>query len=176
METTYITIKDLASELGFHRSHCRKFVLSLGIETFPVRPPGTRGNPLIAVTQADAERVRIERRTRGFHIPSETSSTPAPNSTPTLPGHFYVIVLDPVARPNRLKFGYAQSVAARLADHRCAAPDAQLLGSWPAQRSWEPCIMAALSVGATRVGAEVFDVEDVDAVLGKAERFMGMLP
>ena len=54
-----------------------------------------------------------------------------------------------------------------------AAPAAELLGAWPGpMRSWEPCIMAALSVGVTQVGTEVYDVE---ITMEKAMRFMGML-
>lgn len=176
MEAQFVTLKELSAELGLDRSHCRKFVLSLGIETFPVRLPGTRGSPLSAVTEADAGKVRLERQNRGFHNPSDELATASPRLVTETQGSFYVIALDPEARPNRLKFGYSQSVQGRLAEHRCVAPGAELLGAWPAQRSWEPCIMAALSVGAEQVGPEVFDVEDLGATMDKAERFMGMLP
>ena len=175
METQNVTLKDLAAELGMDRSHCRKFVLSMGIETFPVRLVGARGSPLSAVTRVDAEKIRLERRTRGFHIPADEPLDSTPSIASKCVGSFYVVALDPKARPGRLKFGYAQNVQGRLVEHRCAAPTAELLGAWPAKRSWEPCIMAALSLGATQVGAEVFDVEDVDVVLDKADRFMEML-
>ena len=175
MAKEFQTLKDLSAELGLDRSHCRKFVLSLGIETFPIRLPGTRGTPLRAVTKADAERVRQERLARGFHKPSGGESESAPHRVAETQGSFYVIALDPEARPGRLKFGYALNVHGRLSEHRCAAPAAELLGSWPAQRSWEPCIMAALSLGALQVGPEVFDVADVEATMEKAGRFMDML-
>ena len=171
---THITLKDLAAEFGIDRSGCRKFILSLGIETFDVRLPGQRGTPLKAISVPNADLARTERNRRGFQVGRPTPDTAA-STVVESQGSFYIIVLDPEARPSRLKFGYAQNVQGRLAEHRCAAPGAVLLGEWPAQRSWEPCIMAALSLGAERVGAEVFDVQDVAVVLDKAERFMGML-
>ena len=176
MATTQITLKDLAIEFGIDRSHCRKFVLSLGIEMFDVRLPGQRGTPLKALSAADADVARAERNRRGFQVAASRSNPDTAASAVVEPqGSFYIIALDPEARPGRLKFGYAQNVQGRLAEHRCAAPGAVLLGDWPAQRSWEPCIMAALSLGAEQVGAEVFDVQDVAVVLDKAKRFMGML-
>ena len=169
----YITIKGLAAELGIDSSNCRKFVRGMGLEMIRVRPPGTRGTPMLALSPEDAEKVRQERIARGFVVRERDVQPVLKNDGP---GAFYIVVLDPEARPNRLKFGYAQNVDGRLAEHRCAAPTATLLGSWPAKRSWESCIMAALSAGATQVGPEVFDVVDVAAVLDKAEQFMGMLP
>jgi hypothetical protein len=177
MDNSPITLKDLAPELHIDRSRLRKFALELGVEMLRVRPPGTKGTPLLAVTPADAERIRKERAARGFQVGGDAaaSGAPRPVESDSL-GAFYVIALDPAARPGRLKFGYAQNVMQRLSTHRTSAPEAVLLKSWPAQRSWEPCIMAALSVGCTNVAGEVYDAPDADEVVARADRFMAMLP
>ena len=46
-------------------------------------------------------------------------------------GYFYVIQLVPEALPNRVKIGFADNVEKRLAEHRTAAPTAQLLMNLP---------------------------------------------
>lgn len=172
---TYITVKELAKELGVDRSNCRKIVKSLSISPFPVRIPGQRGSPLIAITAEEADIVRQDRVAKGFTVGKRSEAAPA-QSAKTDDGSFYVISLDPEARPNRLKFGFASNVMHRLSEHRCAAPCAELLASWPAKRCWEACIMDALTVGAQKVSGEVFDVPDVSDTLAKGHQFMGMLP
>ena len=113
----YITIKDLAAELGIDSSNCRKFVRGMGLEMIRVRPPGTRGTPMVALSPEDAEKVRLERIARGFVVRERDVQPVLKNDGP---GAFYIVVLDPEVRPNRLKFGYAQNAVGRLAEHRCA--------------------------------------------------------
>lgn len=119
--------------------------------------------------------VRQERLARGFVAASERAES-SHGTVPADDGQFYIVALDPEARPGRLKFGYAVNLFARLADHKTAAPYAELLASWPAKRSWESCIMAALTLGCERVSAEVFDTPDIAATIRRAHRFMEMLP
>ena len=168
-----VTVKELATELGMDRSHLFKLLRSMSLETRPVRPPGTRGSPLSAITQADAERVRSERRRRGFTVNAHSNDAGIVGESS---GVFYVIVLDPEMRPNRLKLGYANNVQERLASHRTAAPLAKVVGSWPAKRSWETCIVDALTTDAQFVSGEIYDFPSVEIVLKKAKQFMSMLP
>lgn len=91
-------------------------------------------------------------------------------------GRFYIIQVDPTAHPNRLKFGYSDDPWRRLREHRTAAPKAVLLDEWPSKRSWEPCIIDALTCSAVPVGGEVFDAGDVYAVWAKAQKLFDLLP
>jgi hypothetical protein len=52
-------------------------------------------------------------------------------------GFFYVIQLAPDVAPQRIKLGWALDAAKRLKEHRCAAPTAVLVQSWPCARQWE---------------------------------------
>ena len=169
----YITVKDLANELGMDRSHCHRFVRKLGIETCPVRPPGTRGSPLNAISLEDAENVKKERERQGYSVANKDPRVPRWNKNG---GQFYLVALDPEMRPERLKFGYAQDVQRRLSVHRTSAPEAKLLASWPAKETWERCVIDALTVGCEQVSPEIYDCTDVDAVIEKGDRMFDLLP
>jgi hypothetical protein len=65
-----------------------------------------------------------------------------------------------------------------LAQHRTAAPTAQSVKAWPYKRAWEATVMdCATASGAVRIGLEVFDFDNVDAVLQRLDTLFGtMLP
>lgn len=95
-------------------------------------------------------------------------------------GYFYVIDLIPEALDlNRLKLGFSSNLEQRLQNHRCAAPTAVILKSWPCKKIWELAAMDALSRGEKQVGhdrSEVFDVLSVSAVLERGDDFFGLMP
>jgi len=165
-----ITLKALADEIGMDRSHLRRFVSRMGISPLRERIPGAKGSPLLAVTDEEAEQIREARREAGFWVGGR--ATPVRDGH----GHFYTVELDPEARPGRLKLGFTNSVRARLADHRTAAPHAVLLRSWPCKRSWEPAAIDALSLAGERVTDEIYDMSNVDEVVNRGDRFFSMLP
>jgi len=89
-------------------------------------------------------------------------------------GSFYIIQLAPDVSPQRLKMGWAFDPSRRISLHRIAAPSARLLGTWPCERERErPAIRILTRSGCTSVAAskEVFDCEDVGAVVAQAEQF-----
>ena len=92
-------------------------------------------------------------------------------------GRFYIIQLLPEIYPQRIKLGFADSLKARLANHRTVAPTAQVLISYPAKRSWEKAVIDYLTQnGCQLVGGEVFDFNDIEALLGSANEFFTMMP
>jgi DNA-binding XRE family transcriptional regulator len=87
-------------------------------------------------------------------------------------GAFYLVQLAPDAAPQRVKFGWASDPSRRLLDHRCAAPTAQLVRSWPCLQEWEQkAIVAITTERCVRVSREVFDSEDLDDVIRRAEEY-----
>jgi excisionase family DNA binding protein len=87
-------------------------------------------------------------------------------------GAFYVVQLSPDVAPQRVKFGWAINPTSRLLAHRCAAPTARLIRSWPCVLQWEHRAIGEISsVGCRRVSNEVFDADDVDALVSRAEAF-----
>lgn len=165
----YVSLKELAAELGMDRSHARRYVLNLGISPTKRRTPASSGQLTLTVSAQEADFVRRTREEQGF-LSSETAVT-------TEKGYFYIIQLVPDLDPNRLKLGFADNVEARLAQHRTSAPTAKLLKSWPCKRSWERTAIDALTAVAGRlILNEVFEFSDVDAVLKRGDEFFALLP
>jgi len=89
----------------------------------------------------------------------------------------YVILLVPELSSRRLKIGFARSVNNRLKQHRTACPTAKLLRCWIASFNSESGFLAlARSMGLSSVGssAEVFDCENIPALLEAGDSFFGM--
>jgi hypothetical protein len=169
VDDQYVSLKQLAKELGMDRSHARKYVLNLGVTPGKRRTPESGGQLTLTVSTQEAEFVRRTRAEQGFL----DSQKPVTSET----GVFYAIQLVPELVPGRVKLGFADTVEVRLAQHRTSAPTARLLRSWPCRRSWERTAIDALSaVGGHLVLNEVFEFEDIDALVTRGDEFFGLLP
>jgi len=93
-------------------------------------------------------------------------------------GVSYVAQLVPDIAPQRIKFGWPGNLLKRPANHRCTAPTAQLIRSWPCAIEQEPGAIAHITqVDCHPLGSrEVFDVDDLDAVLNRAAEFFAASP
>lgn len=156
-------IKTLAERLNKDLSATHKLIKRHNIETSKFRT----GNGQLAssISDDDASRLIEEYNTNeDFTVQQDV-------------GFFYIIALVPDLKPSRLKFGFANDVARRLSDHRCAAPTATILTSFKCERCWEQTAIAAITSGIqyTRIGFEVYDVEDVDKTIERASRFFMMM-
>lgn len=90
-------------------------------------------------------------------------------------GFFYMIALVPEYNKGRIKLGFATNVEERLGNHRTAAPTAELVRCWPCKRSFEKTIIAALSSLGKQVRNEVYDFDNVDLIVSKAETLFSLL-
>ena len=165
-----VTLKALSEALGMDRSHLRKYVLALGIEPVKMRNEDSGRQLTLAVSQEEARRIRKSRVDAGFVNGSVAKSTES--------GEFYIILLDPV-RPNRVKLGFSIDASDRLLSYKTSNPLADILGRWPCHRTWEKCVMAALTCmprNTYRVSEEVFDCRDTDSLLKRAEALFALLP
>ena len=132
-----VTLTDLATELNVHRSYLRKWVLSMGIHPEMVRTEASRNQLTLAVSQEEAEDIRAARK--GY-----TGAGPG-NIANGKNGVFYLLVIDPEARPGRLKLGFAQSLEQRMRSHYTIAPKSRLphggsangRGRRPSSRRWD---------------------------------------
>ena len=167
-----ITLKDLATELGMDRSHMRRFVLALGIQPVRVRTASSRNQATLAITVEEAEQVRQERSQAGFIV------NQARQSDAISDGVLYAIILDPEARPGRVKLGFSNGIAGRLATYRTSNPSAKVAGQWPCKRSWEPAAIAAITnvPGCEHVAGEVYDCRDVATLIEQGKQFFALLP
>jgi hypothetical protein len=169
MEQTFVSLKQLAVELGMDRSHARRYVLRLGIEPHRVRTPDSQNQLTLAVTMRQADMIRAKRQEAGFLGEMKPITGEA--------GVFYVIRLVPELDPSRIKLGFADDLASRLAQHRTAAPTAAVVKSWPCRRHWEGTVMDCLvHVQCRLILNEVFECGDVEALVSRGDSFFGLLP
>jgi hypothetical protein len=168
-EPTYIALKVLASELGMDRSHARRYVLNLGITPLKRRTADSGGQLTLTVSNAEANLIRRTRTEQGF----TGSQTPVENEV----GFFYFIQLVPEFAPTRIKLGFADNVTNRLQQHRTSAPTATVVKHWPCRRSWErTAIDAIASAGGALILNEVFDFQNLEAAIQRADQFFSLLP
>ena len=157
----FVTLKELAEELGLDRSNLRKYAKKLEIEFVRVRTPESRNQLTLAVTVRGAEYIRHCRKSAGF-----SKNTPVKESLPNF-GVFYAVVPDISARPNRLKFGFTTDLQNRISAHRTCCPEAQLISQWQCKRTWDRAIIDSISStgGITKISGEVYDCDDVELVI-----------
>ena len=167
-----VTLRQLADEFGIDRSHLRKWVKAQGITPDKIRDGGV-GQEVLAVGDSEAETLRERRRALGFSV----TGSKAPSRVESSVGRFYIVRTDPEARPERVKLGFAVSPEARLSDYRITNPEAELVVSWPCERSWERAAMAAIANTAAKlVRGEVYETEDLDSLRARGDTFFSMMP
>jgi len=171
MNENFVTLKDLAQELGLDRSNLRKYVLSHGFEFAQVRTPESRGQMTLALTTEDAETIREMRAREGFVLGKIGTGSGSGN------GWFYIIQVVPDLAPNRIKLGFSTNVDARLQAHRTAAPTASLIETWVCKRTWERAAMdSATKTDCQLIANEVFECGDIDNLVSRCEQFFALMP
>lgn len=165
----YISIKQLASELGMDKSHARRYILNLGIQPHKRRTPESQNQKTLAVFTDEAEIIVNRRREEGFIKFNKAISSEI--------GFFYVIQLIPELDSKRIKLGFADSLDQRLNAHRTAAPIVQLLKSWPCRRTWEATVIDYLtSIECRSILNEVFECDNIYALVDRGDTLFSLLP
>jgi hypothetical protein len=168
-EDEFISIKELANRLGMDRSHARRYVLKLGYAFHKRRTQDSGGQLTLCVSTAEADEIVSHRADQGFTASNVVTVSDV--------GVFYVIQLVPELDPKRLKLGFAESIDQRLSQHRTAAPTAKVLRAWPCKRSWEPTAMDSLTrLDSRLILNEVFECNDLDALVERGDAFFSLLP
>jgi hypothetical protein len=164
-----VPLRLLARELRVDRSHFRRYVVRLGITPQKRHTPGSGKKLVVTVTAEEADRIRAARREQGYALGSGAADDAI--------GVFYVVQLVPELDPNRVKLGFADDAAARLSQHRTAAPTAKLLKTWPCKRGWEWTVIDALSTaGCKLILNEVYECRDLARLLAHGDQLFAMLP
>ncbi|HSB10105.1 MAG TPA: hypothetical protein VLM38_11520 [Blastocatellia bacterium] len=173
-----VAIVDLADDLQVRKQRIFKVVRRLGIRPTQRREPG-RGNQNVAtVTANEASAIRAEI--------VKSSDTPGADGGLALGGpavyysddvgFFYLIQLEPLHDSGRFKAGFTTDLEGRLRKHRCAAPFAQYVCSFPAKRVWERAAIDCVTNGCEQLHTEVFRAESLERVANRARSFFSMMP
>jgi hypothetical protein len=162
----FVSLAELAAELGLDRSHTRDCVRRSGIRPRKVRSPGSVMGHTLVITHEEADHIRAAQR-RGGDV----------RSSDWKPGCFFVVRLVPELDSCRVKLGFAHDVRARLGYLRLAAPTAALVRCWPCKQSWVGTVIDCLTaVGCSRISADVFQCDDVDRLVRRAAELFAHFP
>jgi hypothetical protein len=170
--TQGVAVADLADELGTYRATIFKIAKRLGVEP-DKRRDASRGNQLIAVvaeTDAAAIRATFTEGRRTGQGSAEMAEL-APDE-----GMFYLVQLEPQHDPGRFKLGFTTDLDGRLRHHRCSAPFAQYLKTWPCRRAWERTAIDCLATDVDQLHTEVFRGQSLAAVAERGDRFFQLMP
>jgi len=167
-EKEYVSVKQLAQELGLDPSNTRKYVLSQGFAFLKQRTPDSRNQLANVLTKEDAEAIKALREAQGF-----TGTIVAQGDE----GVFYIVQVVPELDPLRVKLGFASDVSARLQAHRTVAPTAALVGFWPCKRTWERAAMDSIArIGCQVIANEVFQCDGLAGLVDRGEAFFALMP
>lgn len=169
------TAWEFADQLGRRKQTLFKVINRLGIETVKQPNGNSRGATLAYITHEEAARIQ---EALGSPDASEDGGMENgdENPAPAQRGVFYLLVLEPKHDPGRFKVGFATNLSERLRTHRCSAPFATVVKSWPCRSLWEKTVIECVSAGCERLYTEVFRTSDLDRVLAKCEQFFEMMP
>ena len=167
----YVTLKDLAREVGLDRSNLRKYIIANDVDMVKIRTAESKNQATLAVTQDTADYIRELRTAQGFQVLG--------NSQPLAEhGFLYIVLIDKEARADRYKIGFTTSIDKRLATYRTTSPHVETTKRWRCRRSWEAAAACALtnSRDVVRVTGEIFDIADIAAVVHCGDRFFALMP
>jgi predicted GIY-YIG superfamily endonuclease len=174
-----VAIVDLADELQVRKQRIFKLLQRLGIRATQRREP-ERGNQNVAtVSLSEAAAIRQELARAAELVTGEAlhvSKAGIPVALSDDVGFFYIIQLEPDHDPGRFKVGFTTDLEGRLQKHRCSAPFAKYLRSWPCRRLWERAAMDCATDGCEQLHTEVFRTASLDAVASRADTFFSVMP
>jgi hypothetical protein len=176
-EEERIAIVDLADDLQVRKQRIFKILSRLGIRPTQRREV-SRGNQNVAtVTHAEAAAIRsdIERSSGAPSGGIARSGILAAFSSDDV-GFFYLIQLEPDHDSGRFKVGFTMDLDGRLQKHRCSAPFARYVASWPCRRVWERAAIDCVTVDCDQLHTEVFRTRSMELVSARAQAFFTMMP
>jgi hypothetical protein len=172
-----IAIADLADDLQVRKQRIFKILRRLGVRA-KQRREASRGNQLVSTvsqSEADAIRAEIQKSSRAPASDNSKSGGTAAFYSDDV-GFFYVIQLEPDHDPGRFKVGFTTDLDGRLQKHRCSAPFAQYVGSWPCKRVWERAALDCVTRGCEQLHTEVFRTTSLEHVATESRAFFAIMP
>lgn len=168
-----VSVIDVADQLGVLKQTVFKVVRRLGITPLKRRDEARRNQLASFVTAVERDRIVEELRKS---VANELQPTPVGDREWDDLGLFYLIQLEPEHDPERVKVGFTVSVAERLRTHRCSAPFATVVKTWPCRRVWERAAIDCVTRGAEQLHTEVFRVSGLDASIRLGDSFFDLMP
>jgi hypothetical protein len=173
-----IAIIDLADELQVRKQRIFKILPRLGIRPTRRREQ-SRGNQNVATIGVQEAAVIRNELLKNAEAPSREINATLNNSGVGFPddiGVFYLMQLEPNHDPGRFKAGFTVEIEGRFQKHRCSAPFAHCLKTWPCRRTWERAAIDCATDGCERLHTEVFRSAALEEVVPRADAFFAVMP
>ncbi|HRF45643.1 MAG TPA: hypothetical protein PLD30_15640 [Candidatus Competibacteraceae bacterium] len=167
MNKEFISVIDIAREIGKSKQTVFKVLKRLAIEPKKLRAPETHGQLISYVSKEEAALIKTELQTT---IEVEGVETLANES-----GAFYLIQLEPEYDPGRFKLGFATNIAERLRSHRCSAPFATVIQTWPCKLLWEKTAIESITSNCEKLHTEVFRADAISDIQARCNKFFSMM-
>ncbi len=168
----YVTIKEIAEELGIDKSNARKYILDNGFTFEKHRTADTQNQLTLVLPNDQAEQVKQLRLSQGFSMNGQDGLVDTSKVE-----IFYIIQLVPELDSKRIKFGYTGNLNSRLRAHRTTCPNAKVLAQYPCHDAWEIVAIASITrEDCQLIGNEVYQAGDLDKLIERAEAFFGLMP
>ena len=169
-----ITFKEVATHCGIAKSTVFKIVERLGIQKHKRKSSERHGQYQACISKKDLERVRSEISEVRAIRKSPSQDGPSPTSPES--GVFYLIQLEPKLEPGRFKVGFSSNMDERLRAHRCIAPYAKVLKTWPCKSRWEKTAIDSMTRKCKQLHTEVFSTDSIDTVIEEGDQFFDRMP
>ena len=148
-----------------------KIVKRLGINTSKERNSNHRGQSIVYITETDFQLICDQLHSQDKKTDPNASLSPQIDN-----GVFYLIQLEPNHDPGRFKLGFASNMPERLRQHRCSAPFAVVLATWPCHVLWEKTAMDCVTQGCEKIHTEVFRTNNIIGIKNKCDTFFSLMP
>ena len=159
--------------MGKYKQTIFKIIRKLKIIPIKHKHSQHRGQAISYITKED-----LGRLTEYFSSKKTSGKTDIESNSYDLTdiGVFYLIQLEPDHDPSRFKVGFASTMNERLRQHRCSAPYAKVMGSWPCRRLWEQTAIDCVTADCEKIHTEVFKTADIENVKTKCFNFFNLMP
>lgn len=163
-----VPLPELADELRCRKQTLFKIAKRLGILPVKQRDAERRNQLVATVTTAEALALQLE--------VSKTRKTADSAESSIDPGLFYIVQLEPELDPNRIKLGFTTDLEGRLRKHRCSAPFASSLKTWPCRSTWERAAIDCIAAGLEQLHTEIFRANSLEDLIKRANAFFSLMP
>jgi hypothetical protein len=170
-----LMLRSLAREWAVAKSSLRRVVRTLKITPLRQLDPAVGNKPVMTVTPQEAARLK-----QYLEGPWQARrKRPVCRETPGWMdevGWFYMVRLEPLLEPNRVKLGFTTSLETRMRHHRCATPFVECVKAWLCRRSWERTVTHCVARDCERLHTEVYRARSVPAMVRRGDWFFGGMP
>ncbi|MEM9829832.1 MAG: hypothetical protein AAF944_04300 [Bacteroidota bacterium] len=169
-DENYISVIDASAKIGANKQTLFKWIKKLGLKTIKSKNSSHKGQAISYIDLDDFEKL-LEYKQQNEHNYTQTQNLGKIDH-----GVFYLIQLEPQFDPGRFKLGFATNIAERLRSHKCSAPFAKIIETWPSHALWEKTAIDSVTRGCEKLYTEVFRTDNIEKIKTRCNEFFSLMP